>query len=217
MRSRTSNGQGRSPAGWRSWAWRAATLGSTGASPIVSPLVTLSPSQLFANPIMIAGAIGLVSMIRRPHRGAGSSGSSSSRSPQSAQSQQCFPHCSEVPGWRSLPSWWIRPTSPAPLLMALGTMLCVQLVWTAINTAPAGTITILGSVGEPGTVPRHHWRGSGLRANNDGLLLDSLHGRRAWFAASVSLLWLAAMQATRLLVSHGPPPLRRGPTRSPGG
>jgi hypothetical protein len=172
------------------WVDRGATLGS--------PFVTLSPSQLFANPIMIAGAIWLVTMIRTVTTRGWPAWLLIISIAGVGAKPTVLPALLGGTALAIAAAWWIDRRAPRRLLMALGTMLAVQLVWTAINTAPAGKLTILGSVASLGLY-RELTGVVGLRANNDGLLLDSLDGRRAWFAAGASVLWLAAVQATRLV------------------
>ena len=156
---------------------------------LASPLATLSPSQLFANPVMMAGAI------RARCDGSQCSGVAISflaadhlhcRGRSEADGDSGTPRVEQAHSPSQSPAWWIDRRAPRRLLMALGTLLAVQLVWTAINSAPAR---------QPERTPGR-WAAlrsivsctgaRGLRANSTTLLLDSLDGTRAWLAAAAS-------------------------------
>jgi hypothetical protein len=179
-----------------------------------SPFVYLSPSQLLANPVLVAASTAFVAL----GRGRRSWGLLAWFSVLVVAGVGAKPTVLPVLGVGAALAiaarWIIDRRFPRMPALALGTVVVVQGAW--LTTAPpkSGGVTILGTLSSI-SVYRDLVSGGeqGLRAVSEGLVLDSLTGSRAWAAAGVALLWLTATQAVRLvgLAGLGQRAMRRDP------
>jgi hypothetical protein len=172
------------------WVDRSAT--------ITSPIITGSPSQLVANPVFVGGCLALVGVMRstRPRGWAGlftlllvlGVGTKPT----------VLPALFGAAAASSAAAWVVRRRPPAELVYCAGAILVIQFGWMLVSPPVEGKFTVLGSI-DSLSVFREVNGSGGLRAVSETLLLDRLDDGRAWLAAGIAVLWLAAVQATRLV------------------
>ena len=180
---------------------------------IGSPIVFGSPSQVYANPLMLGATLALVTIAVR------SSGdlrrvvwlSIVSIAAVGAK-PTVIPVLAAGIAFAFVVTWALERRPPWRLALAFLPLAVIQGVFMALSPPIEGKITILGSIGSLG-VFREMTGVTGMRAVSETLLLDSIDSTRAWFAASVAIVWLAALQALRLVglgvLAH--PRTRRNP------
>lgn len=165
-----------------------------------TPLVVLSPSQLIANPLLLVGTSGLVTVARGDVQ----------RRVWPWLLVIAFAGSGAKPtvvavllggtGVVALVALLRERRIPARMLAAAGALFVI-LVWSLLRVGSGGggsAITLLGSL-RVNRVYSTLVNDDSLRAINDGLLLDSIDDRASIVAAAATLMVIVGFQAVRII------------------